>query len=277
MSKLIFANFSRLRRDKVFWIVAVSMLVLSAFSMYNQSQYADPDSVNNISRINDIYFNLLPMIGFFYAIFISMFLGTEYSDGTIRNKIMIGHSRSSVYLANFAVCLAGTVTIYMAMLVGSAVGVYYFGMWQGSAGEFIAYLVTGLFLTVALTAILTMISMLSTNKAITVVISIVVAIVLVLISISLYNILQEAEFTREFISMSEDGQVEFGPEIPNPAYVSGWERKLDEWLFQFLPTGQGILMANNEIKFPVNIVYSLIVIVLFNFAGIFAFRKKDLK
>lgn len=277
MSKLIFANLSRLKRDKALWIAAAAMFVLSVFSMINNGQHSDPDSVNNISRLNDVYFNLLLMIGFFYSVFISLFLGTEYSDGTIRNKIMIGHSRSSIYFSNFAVCMSGTFLIYIAMLFGSGVGICYFGMWQGTAGDFIAYLLTGLFITVALTAILTMISMLSTNKAITVVISIVISILLLMISSSLYNVLQEPEFTREFVSMSADGQVEFGPEIANPAYVSGWERKVDEWLVNFLPTGQSVLLANNEIRFPLNIIYSLIVTFIVTSAGVFAFRKKDLK
>ncbi len=35
--------------------------------------------------------------------------------------------------------------------------------------------------------------------------------------------------------------------------------------------------ANNEIRFPLNIIYSLIVTFIVTSAGVFAFRKKDLK
>ena len=59
-------------------------------------------------------------------------------------------------------------------------------------------------------------------------------------------------------------------------YVSGMERKIDEFLLQFLPTGQSILIANEELTIPlVNAVYSIILTVTVNICGIFVFRKKD--
>lgn len=282
MSKLLSANFFRLKRDKIFWIVSAAMLVLSAFSMINNGitaqKYADQNIENNVTALESCYFNLMPMIGFFFSVFISLFLGTEYSEGTIRNKLISGHTRTDIYLSNYVTCLVGTEFIYVLFLIGGLVGIPFFGIWKAPISQIIIYTVIGFFITASLTAILNMLSMLSTNKAATAVLSIVLAFALMIIASSIYNVLAEPETTVEFISMSADGKVEFGDEIPNPAYVSGLERKIDKWIVQFLPTGQGILAANSEISQPVlNIVYSIIIAVIVNIAGIFAFRKKDLK
>ena len=279
MSKLLSANFFRLKRDKVFWIVSAAMLVLSAFSMINNGitaqKYADQNIENNVTALESCYFNLMPMIGFLFSVFISLFLGTEYSEGTIRNKLISGHTRTDIYLSNYITCLVGTEFIYVLFLIGGLVGIPFFGIWKAPISQIIIYTVIGFFITASLTAILNMLSMLSTNKAATAVLSIVLAFALMIIASSIYNVLAEPETTVEFISMSADGKVEFGDEIPNPAYVSGLERKIDEWLVQFLPTGQGILAANSEISQPVlNIVYSIIIAVIVNIAGLLLFVKR---
>lgn len=281
MSKLLSANFNRLKRDKIFWITLIAMLAITAFSTVCQGisavKYQDLDPDNNLMSFNACYFNFMPIVGIFYAVFISLFLGTEYSEGTIRNKIVLGHTRTNIYLANFITCLAADIIIYCAMLIGGLAALPYLGGWQGGAASLLVNILIGLFLTVALTSILTMLSMLSTNKAITAVASIILVFALMVIASAFYNSLSEVEFTREFISISADGQVEFGDEIPNPAYVSGFRRKLYEFLVAFLPTGQGILVANQEIHFPFEIIYSTIITVAVNICGVFAFRKKDLK
>ncbi len=279
MIKLLSANFSRLLRDKMFWIISAAMLLLSAFMMVqNGITAADIDGENNVKSLNSIYFNILPMLSFFCSIFISFFIGTDYSDGTIRNKIVIGHSRTSIYFSNYIVSFAGSLIILSAMLIGCAVGVYYFGLWQGGIKDYLITVFLCILITAAITAVLALISMLSVNKAMTVVLTIVVSLVLLLLSSTIYNQLNEPEFTREFVSISADGAVEFGPEIKNPAYVSGFRRTLYEWFLQFFPTGQSILIADEEITNPfINIIYSIILTIAVNVCGVFAFIKKDLK
>lgn len=278
MNKLLSANFSRLMRDKIFWITAAVMLALSAYIIIDSASAREIVEENNVQTINSVYFNLLPVILFFYSVFISLFIGTEYSDGTIRNKIVIGHSRLNIYFSNYITCFAGAIIILAAMLIGGAFGVPYFGYWNGGIKEYMLVVIVCIFITAALTSILTFVSMLSTNKAITVVISMVLSIVLVLMASIIYNGLSEVEFTREFISMSADGTVELGPEIKNPAYISGLQRKIYEFLLQFLPTGQSVLIANEELTNPIiNILYSAVFTVIVNICGVFAFRKKNLK
>lgn len=279
MTKLLSANFSRLMRDKILWIAAAVMLILSAYMIIdNGMTMKDFDDSNNIKNLNSIYFNLLPMILFVYSVFISLFIGTEYSDGTIRNKIVVGHSRLNIYIANYITCFVGTMIILIAMLIGCSFGVPFFGYWQGGTKSYLTAVLVSILITAVLTSILVFVSMLSTNKAMTVVISMVVSIALVLMASIIYNQLCEPEFTRDFISLSADGSMELGPEIKNPAYVSGIRRTLYEGILQIFPTGQSILLANEELTNPlIHIIYSIIFAVIVNICGVLAFRKKDLK
>lgn len=278
MNKLLSANFSRLIREKMFWIVSVAMFILSAFMITKNGMAADIDEVNNIKRLNSCYFNILPVLSFFCSVFISFFIGADYSDGTIRNKIVIGHSRTDIYLSNYITVFSGSLVILAALLIGGAFGVPFFGIWKGGIKDYLIVVLICVLTTAVLSSILTLISMLSSNKAITVVLTVIVSLILLLAASSIYNVLLAPETTREIISYSADGTVELGPEFKNPAYVSGFERKLDEWLLQFLPTGQSILIANEEITNPlINIIYSVVFATAVNACGIFAFRKKDLK
>lgn len=279
MTKLLSSNFKRLMRDKIFWLCTAVMFILSLFMIIKSGMAAsDINNENDIKNLNSAYFNMLPMLSFFCAVFISFFIGTDYSDGTVRNKIIIGHKRVNIYMSNFITCFTGSLIILTAMLAGCSAGVPFFGFWQGGVKDYFIIVSICIFLTAAITAVLSFISMLSSNKAVTVVLTIVVSLALTLIASSIYNVLCEPEFTREFVSLSADGNVEFGPEKPNPAYISGLERKIDEWILQLIPTGQSILIANEEITMPaINIVYSIIFTAVINICGIAAFGKKNLK
>ena len=47
-----------------------------------------------INRIDNGFFGCALFIGIVMAVFCSLFIGTEYSEGTIRNKIIIGQKEA---------------------------------------------------------------------------------------------------------------------------------------------------------------------------------------
>ncbi len=91
MGKLVASIFSRLMKNGLFWFLFV---VLFLFGMYNSSS----ESTSSTCSLDGCLFEFTPLMGIISAIFISLFIGSEYSDGVIRNKIITGHSRSSLYL-----------------------------------------------------------------------------------------------------------------------------------------------------------------------------------
>ena len=69
-------------------------------------------------------FTFAMFIGIVLSTFCGLFLGIEYGDGTIRNKVVVGHKRSSIYLANLITCIAAGLAMCAAfMLVYVAVGI----------------------------------------------------------------------------------------------------------------------------------------------------------
>lgn len=277
MRKLLSANFSRLKRDKIFWICLATMLILSVALILDKCRQ-EATYLSDYELIMEFYyFDLAPVIGLFIAIFTSLFMGTEYSDGTVRNKIIVGHTRTNIYLANFIVCLIASMAFTAAWLIGGLSGMPYLGTWKFKVQGFILYVLIAIFFTVALTSIMVLISTVSTNKALTAVGTILIFLVLLLTASWIYNRLGEPE-TISGMMMTIDGTIEMSDPEPNPLYISGTARTVYECILNIIPTGQGILMANHEIAHPImELVGSALITLCTTLCGIFTFRKKNLK
>ena len=95
MSRLLNAGFSRLKKSKCFRGFMIFMFLFGGYikiaEFYNQEKY------NTSIPLDSGLFVYVTVIGILLAAFISLFIGTEYNDGTIRNKLVIGHTRSAIY------------------------------------------------------------------------------------------------------------------------------------------------------------------------------------
>ena len=169
MSKLLSANLARLWKSKVFWLGAAFMLALAVYIMLSTALSYPPQ---NNESFDTLYFGYSQILGFCCAVFTSLFLGTEYSDGTIRNKIIVGHSRPRIYLANLATVFTAMLFMMAAWLVGALVGFPFFGPLENPAGCLVNF-IAGVFTTAAFSAIFTFIAMLCSSKTLSAVISII--------------------------------------------------------------------------------------------------------
>lgn len=277
MNKLLKANFSRLKKETSLWLVAGATLGLM-IALVTDWTIQNSKTGETINTLNGGLFELIPVVGIIYALFIAPYLGKEYSDKTIRNKLVVGHKRENIYLANYITCLAGSLFIYSMFFVGGfAVGVPLLGGWQGEISTLITYIFIGVFFTASLASILTMFCMLCSRRSVSAVVSIIIMFMLMLSASTVYSSLCEPETMHDVI-LNEYGGYELGELMQNPLYISGFKRTVFEFLMQFLPTGQGILIANEEVTHPVlNIIYSMATTVIVNFCGIAAFKKKDIK
>ena len=66
----------------------------------------------------------------------SFFIGQEYSDGTIHNKIISGKKRTDIYLANFVTCTLVSVILccgffLMYLLAGIPILGFFFNRYKG--------------------------------------------------------------------------------------------------------------------------------------------------
>lgn len=277
MTKLLNADFSRLWKNKVFWLGVATMVIWPVLVLI--VTYRTSLAVPNHSHVLDgFFFQYGPVIGGFVAIFTSLFLGTDYSDGTIRNKITVGHLRYSIYLSNLIVSAVASILMNAAwILTMITVGTSLFGWFSSSITSILMYLCVTIFMILAFAAIFTFIAMLNQSKANSAVVALLVFLAILFLASYLNNRLHEPEMYSPGIVISS-GTVELSEPTRNPNYVYGSKRKLFEFFVDFLPTGQGILMsymgATHLVLMP---LYSLVITVMMTITGMLCFRRKDLK
>lgn len=276
MGKLLSANFIRLKKDRVFWLCMGVMLLYSVVYMLNGCRQATGDLSEYHYSIDRYYFHFAVTIGLFCSLFSSLFFGTEYSDGTIRNKIVVGHTRQSVYLANLVTAFGAALCMMLVWLTSSMVAVPVLGVWQMSLSKLLVYLLVGVMLVAAFCAICTFVNMLSVNKAITVAASIFLILILIVLANLIYGSLSEPELSSG-VQITANG-MEMSEPAPNPNYITGAKREIYDFLMDFLPTGQGLRMWLLEVGHPVRMIVSSFCITIFTtLGGIFLFKRKNLR
>lgn len=274
MNKLLTANFMRLVKDKVFWIGFAFMFAAGIF--FPVMRYMDTKQTGAINRIDNGFLGCALFIGTIMAVFCSLFVGTEYSDGTIRNKVIVGQNRNAIYLANFLLCAVVSLIMCIAFFIPYlCIGIPLLGFFNMSTSMVLLFVLTAFLLSVAFSSIFNLVSMLNHNKAITAVVCILLAFLLLFAGAHLNKMLNEPE-TNMALIMTESGQVYEA--IPNPHYLNEGERKTVQFIYDFVPGGQVIqCMSLEAANLPLLPLYSLIIILSTTGLGLLCFKKKNLK
>lgn len=275
MRNLLHADLVRLRRDRSFWLCAAFIIVITVGVCVNQYYY----QVNYNAQVvfDKLFLSFAMLIGFALAVFTSLFVGTEYSDGTIRNKVVVGHAKAEIYLANFFSCaIAGLLLDLIFIGVISCVGLPMFGFFHEEPSMVLLLTLDGLLLTIAYAALYTMLSMLISSKAVNSIISLLLVFCGTLAAAVLYSRMQEPEFISGMV-MTVDG-ISDGETWPNPLYLQPRVRALCELILDLLPSGQSIRIPSMTVPAPGRAaVFSIMETAVFTGIGLFFFRKKDLK
>ena len=275
MRKLITASFSRLWKEKLFWLVFAFMSIGSV--CYNWIGY---NEINNPRiYVEDILFCMLPVSSFVFALFISMRLGTEFEEHTIRNKLIVGYSRTQVYFSEYLTCMAASIILLAVMLLCSSLFGLFLSLEFLSDWPDIAFLVFGcVLMALVFSAMFVGICMNVGSKAASLVASIVFLFAILLLASFCINALEEPSMAYTNVIISVEDGVQFGDLVENPAYVDGTQRMIYELIADILPTGQAIQMNNLEFersaRWP---VFSLIMLIIATVAGYIPFRKRDIR
>ena len=294
MSKLLRADFARLFKSMIFWLGVIFMVGLAGFACWTKWRDSQdfPDYYN---PPDGLLFAGTNYIGIVIAVVLGIFIGTDYSHGTIRNKHVVGHSRVAMYISNLIICVTASLiihTAHTAVVVGAAaVGIT--RPFEMSAGNIAALFFTSVFTVAALTAIFVFVCMLVSSRSIGVVSAILLSLALVIEANNIYFRLGEEEYTQpyHFTVMNEYGEeIEVDqPSVKNPRYLTGTKRKIYAFLNDLLPNNQILQFSDgasgkqlgddgevpdNTPWFP---LYSLGLIAVTTAAGILIFRRMDLK
>lgn len=275
MRKLLSANFSRLWKDKIFWLCMGAMF-LTGIS-FPIVKYIDTKQSAAINNIDNGFFGCALFIGIIMAVFCSMFLGTEYSDGTIRNKIIIGHKRTTIYMSNFVTTSSVSVLMCAAFFLPYlCIGIPLLGFFVMNLNEVMLFMLAVLVLAIAFSSIFTLISMLDYNKTVTAVVCILISFALLFTGTVLHSILTAPEILSSY-SMGADGKTTMS-QVENSKYLKGTKREIVQALYDINLGGQAIQCSMTDAEnLPLLPIYSVVIILLTTSGGLFFFTKKELK
>ena len=276
MTKLLSANFLRLRKSVLFWGTLALSFAFGLFTVY--TRLSDKLHYGIEVQLDSILFFYAMVIGLVSAVFISLFFGTEYSDGSIRNKVVVGQSRLAVYFANlltgYVVTLLSTAAYLLAVF---GLGVPTLGSPTLPAQAFLLNLLGTLAMEAAFCAIFTFVTMNCAKKAVSAVACILLFFALTVASTYVKSRLDANEFIVGYY-LSVNGQVTEADMEPNPMYLRGAERAAYEFVYDLLPTGQASQYTMMEAQRPARLALcAAAVCAMFTGAGAALFRRKDLK
>ena len=286
MNKLISANFARLFKSGVFKLYMIFSGGLSLFMIFmryadyqnNMEQYAKlPPEYHTI---DEMAFVGLMFILFAVPVLVGNFVGTEYSDGTIRNKLIVGHKRSNIYFANLVVCTAGVLMgVILHILINCTVGKAICGIEVLTAKKIFEITLYMAITFISVTALMVMVAMFVNSKTGASVTVLIMTIIMFVAMSTTYQNLESPKYYEGFSYLDEDtGEIVEIPEEKNPNYLTGTKRKVYQTIYDVMPVSHiyesAMTSTENTGKFA---GYDGIMLVVTTALGIILFRKKDLK
>lgn len=278
MNKLLNAGFTRLWKNKCFWLGILGFPIFIIYGLISNYNFMTQHSLIAHYTLDNFLFLFFTSIGLFTSVFSALFLGTEYSDGTMRNKLAVGHDRTAVYLSSLIVCFVSSLLVCAVnVLITFALGVPLFGMPEMPASAVLMGYGFGILMVAALSALFTLLAMLITNKPVTAVVCTVGFFALFFISAIIFSRLDAPQMIEGY-TMTTGGEI-VTTTSPNPRYLEGAARKTFELLEDLIPTGASLRLSYDGcLPRPLQASLCLLfVTVACTVAGLVVFRKKDLK
>ena len=298
MADLIKAKLVKYFRSPLFYIAAAVSLISGIYGGVYFSHFSDePCDVLNCSA-DDMW-----MITAMWAeiVLVAMCAGREFSDGTVRSKIIAGHSKARVFISEVLTAAIVTVIIYILNIVPTAIGGgYFFGSIPAlsAANWFIDVFLAFEFMSIMAAAVTYLLS----KRAAAVVAAFGLHFVLYVIfgftNGYYYSIGEPQIVTASFCNVLEDGTVEeVEEEVVNRYYTEGLPKALikaehalnpiggfeDAIYFGYIPDKTKVedyvleQERNMDRDLKLNVVKMLVYCFALTFGGAYLFGKKDLK
>lgn len=276
MLKLLRANFSRLLHDRAFRLLSALMAFFgTSMAVVNAVHARQDGEIWVMDYTIFIYVILAPIVN---AVLTALFIGNDYSSGTMRNKRIAGHRRGIIYLANLLVCICAGICLCLAFaLPQAAAGLLLKGELNAAPTTILLYVGLSFALMIAFTALFTLIAMLCQNKSHTTAGCILLTFALLFAGVYISSTLEEPEYLAAY-SYTENGVTVEEPEQKTPYYITGVKRQVYEFLQDFTPGGQVIQVSEMGVEKPVMLaVYDGLILLLVTGVGLMLFRREDLK
>ena len=274
MRNLLSAGFARLWRCKVFWLSCAFLTAGTVISIW--TRYTDRVEYTYSSNLDTAFTYYVLFIAILIPLVCGFFIGVDYNDGTIRNKLICGHGRGSIYLSNLILCSAASLIMCTAAVVpGLALGLPLLGGFDMGPARAVLFFAGVYTLALAWTALFTFFSMLANRR----IAAMLLTLALLAAGAYLEGRLEAGPTILDYVVIVEGEIVKPAEEVPNPAYLpEGPVRDAFQFLSDFTPGGQTLQHIEQRAKQPEKLmVYNAVLFVLSTAAGLALFRRRDLK
>lgn len=288
MINLFRSNLSRLFHSNVFkageiFSVGYAIFALVGSYISNRNVYGDEfqEQLKSGHLLDNLPLALALAFPIILAVVTGFFIGTEYSDGTIRNKLIAGHSRISIYFANMLTTYIASILLFLtSVIVIYAGGIPLYGSTSLPFQEYLKAICVILVAGFAFCSLNTLLCMAIQNKALSSVAVIILTVVMFMAMMTINSRLAEPEYYDNYSYTNGKSPVIQVDKEKNPHYLTGKKREIYEKISNFLPYThmhflvQNVTLPDKPYEFPLN---SGIMILITTAAGTIIFKKRDLK
>ena len=270
MIKLLKAGFFRLKKDVIFWLFIFLTIGMAGFTLF---RYLSNEGVYLDKILNEF----IMYIGLFIALFVSIFVGKEYGQGIIRNKIIVGHSRISIFLSNLIISIVVSLLCELIyLIIVFLIGIPLFGQMQMSFSQFAIVLLNTALVIISFCSIYNFITMICSE----ITISISICIILFVAMFVAQAALGFTANSRKYIEHAfwDNGNKYIISQEPDPNYPGDEEVKQARTLYLSIPQGQAMKIGGNDLTYSAQMAISSIILIgVVNIVGVCIFSKKELK
>lgn len=272
MIRLFRSSLYRALKSKIFFACLIVNAAVALIGCLYQAYSLRPSGYE-VSALGIFYSGFgggMSLIGILSALTVSIFVGTEFTSGAMRNKVIVGSGRAKLYWCNLVTACALCVLIYAGYhLVNFTLGTALLG-WGGGAsaatvaGDFFA----GVLMTCAYASIFTAVVMISRSSMTGIIVGIVGTLVVL--------------FMVQMILGGLAGHYVHDPNDPDGAIFvpCQWPAFLQyaaKFAVRLFPSGQAVLLQSGDAVLWQLMPLSALWIVLSASLGAWTFGKMDLK
>ena len=236
MTKLLRACVRRYTHNTIFWIAAVITIGLG-ISIAHSTRMTYYDDALVIAQM------------LIHAVMISWVVGKEFKEGIFRNKVIVGHSKGSIFLSEL-ICGVGIAFVLYFLCAVIFVAFNFYEVPLLPAALIVKIFVDYVLLNMCLAAIFVTISCLFSQQAIIAIVNIALVLVMTTASQRLYAQLSQPQYLERYETVNtewidEKGNIRYREEkvegseynVDNPTYVGGVKRDIYDTIYKLSPYG----------------------------------------
>lgn len=285
MNKLLHADFARLFRKKLFWFESAFMLLYPVFLIL--LSYRDTKRYGYTLWFEENVWTSGSSAVIAMAILVPMYIGTEYADRTVRNKLIMGHGKGRVFLSNMITMISAAVIL---MTIWNVVYFALGGVLMEFCNPFGRDILICLEVYAAvlfMTAMLVFISMFITYKGAAAAVCMVFCLSLMLFGMLIKTRLGAPEMISKYMLENPGADAEFSTNmnyslnyemVPNPDYIP--EGRYKEFLRYTMRTSVGAQLADvsngHEIVWEWFLLFDNIMIAAISVGGALLYKRKEI-